>query len=244
MNIRKVVAPLSIDQIKEFFKDKSLFFLVDYENSKLKDKVFLTYLSNLDIPSDVELSKNISKESLFNLIDSYMNMKTVTDVDSLNMMVCHILLKFKKVNLDNIIVNPFLSDDLVDEYIDTRKEMLEKWAHFIDSSILYLMYIFQDLNEKLKVDEQFPKIDDANYVGLNVVNLFKTPGFLQTYFSSDEKSSLSFFTEQFTKYMFKGKSFYEYYDNKNNIFIPLMKHLIENKLPINPEDFFKGYQGV
>jgi hypothetical protein len=50
---------------------------------------------------------------------------------------------------------------------------------------------------------------------------------------------MSFFTEQFTKYMFKGKSFFEYFNNEQNIFVPTQLSLVDGKLPMNPQEFFK-----
>jgi hypothetical protein len=231
--ICKTVAPLSIDEIKRFFSDKSLFFIIDYENSKLSDKIFLTYLSNLDIPSDIELSKNCDIEKVYKLIDSYMDLKTISNCNFLDMIVAHILLREKNVDIGKLIINPYLNENQVQEFIKTRKDKIQKWNHFIDSSILYLIYCFEELNKKIQVQNNFPVIEDMNYVGVNVVNMFSIPNFLEIYFSSTKDISLSFFSEQFTKYMFKGKSFFEFYNNKNNIFIPLLQGLIDKTIPID-----------
>jgi len=182
--IRETVAPLPIETIKEYFHDKEISFLVDYENSKIADKIFLTYVSNLDIPLDIKLRKDFPKEKLFSLIDAYMDVKTICDVKTLNMMVVHILLKAIGVNTKESLSNTFMSEELVDEFIETRKEKVSKWAHFLDSSMLFLIYSYKDLNEKIKVEESFPKIEDANYVGLNIVNLFSVPGFMNCYFGA------------------------------------------------------------
>ncbi len=88
--LREVTVPLPIESIKEFFVDKEIKFLVDYENSKIKDQVFLTYVSNLDIPIDIK--DNIEQETLFKLIDCYMTVKTITDIPFLNSIVSQIIL--------------------------------------------------------------------------------------------------------------------------------------------------------
>ena len=54
--IRQVTVPLAIESIKEFFQDKEIKFIVDYDNSKIKNQIFLTYVSNLDIPVDLKIS--------------------------------------------------------------------------------------------------------------------------------------------------------------------------------------------
>ncbi len=107
--IRETVAPLPIETIKEYFHDKDISFLVDYENSKIADKIFLTYVANLDIPLDIKLRKDFPKEKLFSLIDAYMDIKTICNVQTLTMMVVHILLKAIGVNTKESTPKPTLS---------------------------------------------------------------------------------------------------------------------------------------
>jgi hypothetical protein len=239
MKIKKAIVPLPIDAIKEYFQDKDIMFLVDYENSKLENKIFLTYVSNLDIPIDVTISDTFPEDKLFELIDAYMDVKTISDVPFLNMIVAHIMLKAIGANTGEALVNTFLTEEQAQLYIDSRQDKVNHWKHFLDSGLLFLIYSYTELNEKLKVEDAYPKVEDANYVGLNVVNLLKIPGFLNCYFSVSTLPTVSFFTEQFTKYMFKGRSFFDYFNNEENTFIPLLIALVENKLPIDPAEIFK-----
>lgn len=238
--IRETVAPLPIETIKEYFHDKEISFLVDYENSKITDKIFLTYVANLDIPLDIKLRKDFPKEKLFSLIDAYMDVKTISNVQTLTMMVAHILLKVVGVNTKESLVNAFMTEEMVDEFIETRKEKIQKWAHFLDSSMLFLIYSYKELNDQIKVEDNFPKIEDANYVGLNIVNLFSVPGFMNCYFGSGPTPNMSFFTEQFTKYMFKGKNLFDYFNNDQNMFVPLLIGLVEKKIHMDPREQFKS----
>jgi hypothetical protein len=103
--------------------------------------------------------------------------------------------------------------------------------------MVFLIYSYKDLNEKIKVEETFPIIDDENFVGLNVINLLKIPAFLELYFAADKPVALYYFKRHFEVYMFKGKSFFEYYNNEYNAFIPLLKQLISKELPLIPPNF-------
>lgn len=237
--IKETVAPLPIESIKEYFHDKEIKFLVDYENSKISDKIFLTYVSNLDIPLDVKLRKDFPTEKIFSLIDAYMDVKTISNVDTLTMMIVHIVLKAIGVDTKSALQNPFLTEEQVDQFIETRKEKVERWVHFLDSSMLFLIYSYKELNERLKVEENFPKIEDPNYVGLNIVNLFRVQGFMNCYFGSSPTPNVSFFTEQFTKYMFKGKNFFSYFNNEENMFVPLLINIVEQKFHMDPREQFK-----
>ena len=116
MIIREAIVPLPIDQIKEYFNDKSITFEIDYAKSKLKDTVFLTYLSNLDVPSDIKLSKDFDIEDTYKLIDAYMNISSISKIPFLEMIVAHILLRAVAVDTDEVLFNPFLTNEEV-EYI-------------------------------------------------------------------------------------------------------------------------------
>lgn len=234
MKTRKTTAPIPIDQIKEYFTDKELFFVVDYHNSELRDKVFLTYLSNLDLPSDIE---NVEPDELFSLVEAYMTIKTVNNTPYLNMVVAHIILKAKGSDTSEIL-NPIITDEVAQRFIDGHEELVSRWLHFINSTMLYLIYIYTELNEKVKVEETVPSIDDADYVGLNIVNLFLISGFMESYFTVEPQEEMHFFTKQFTEHMFRGKSFFSYYNNPSNMFIPLLIALVEGQISINPADIF------
>lgn len=236
--IRECTVPLNIETIKEYFVDKEILFLIDYDESKLKDKVFLTYLANLDLPCDIKATPDFDKEKMFALLDAYMEVKTVTNVPFLAKLMSHILLKAIGFDTDKHLTKKYFSEEIAAEFIETRKEAIKKWVHFLDSSMLFLIYSTKELNEQLKVEENFPVIDDADYIGLNIVNLFTLPGFLTCYLGQNPTGEMSFFKQQFEKHMFKGKSFFEYFNNGENITVPLMLGLIDGKIPHDPREVF------
>lgn len=230
------IAPIPIDSIKEYFKDKSLMFLIDYENSKLENKVFLTYLSNLDIPCDVKLD-SLTKEKKLSLLEAYLDIKNISNVPALNVMMAQVILHLIGVDPTTLFKTLHLTNEECDEFIEKNRLTIERWLVFLDSSMLFLIYSYKDLNEKIKVEETFPAIDDENFVGLNVINLFKLPAFLELYFSAEKPMALFYFKQQFETYMFKGKSFFEYYNNDSNAFVPLLAKLISKELPLTPPSF-------
>jgi hypothetical protein len=230
------IAPIPIDSIKEYFKDKNLMFLIDYENSKLENKVFLTYLSNLDIPCDVKLD-SLSKEKKISLLEAYLDIKNIINVPVLNMMMAQIILKMIGTDPALLLKVLPLTNEECDAFIEKNRSSLQRWLVFLDSTMVFLIYSYKDLNEKLKVEENFPKIDDENFVGLNVINLLKIPAFLELYFAAEKPVAMFYFKQHFETYMFKGKSFFEFYNNDSNTFIPLLKKLISKELPLTPPNF-------
>ena len=230
------IAPIPIDCIKEYFKDKNIMFLIDYENSKLENKVFLTYLSNLDVPCDIKLD-SLSTEKKLALLEAYLDIKNITNVPALNIMMAQIILHMIGSNPSILFKTLSLTPEECNTFIEKNKLEIERWLIFLDSTMVFLIYSYKDLNEKIKVEETFPIIDDENFVGLNVINLLKIPAFLELYFAAEKPVALYYFKRHFEIYMFKGKSFFEYYNNEYNAFIPLLKQLISKELPLTPPNF-------
>jgi hypothetical protein len=232
------IVPIPIDQIKEYFKDKEIKFIIDYNNSKLQEKVFLTYIANLDVPCDINLNKKIEKEKLFQLLISYMSVKSVSNIEFLNVCMAQIILSAVGMNYKSIFTKYILTEEECEEFISKNENQIAKWIHFLDSTMIFLIKSFEDLNEKIKVKDNFKNIDDSDYVGLNIVNLLSIPGFLECYFSAPRKISMDYFVQQFESHMFKGKSLYQYYFNEENIFVPILKQMINKEIPINADDLF------
>jgi hypothetical protein len=233
--VREVTVPLPIEHIKEFFQDKEIEFLVDYENSKIKDQVFLTYISNLDIPMDIKVNENFDKESLFKLIDHYMTVKTITNIPFLNSLARQIILTAAGSKAGS---EGYLSTDQLQEYISTRKDTIAIWLAFFNSIPLFLISTFKELNEELKVQETYDVIDDIDAVGLNIVNLL-TNEFMADFFTTEVAIEKSFwFKQQFESYMFKGKSLYNFAESNLRSFIGLMVAVHDGHLPPNAADYF------
>jgi hypothetical protein len=91
------------------------------------------------------------------------------------------------------------------------------------------MSTFDELNEKIKVKENNDVIDDADIVGLNVVNLIKRDIMLE-FFAQQIDAKQFWFTQQFESYMFKGKSLYTFVEPNMKAFYGLMLAGYDGKL--------------
>jgi hypothetical protein len=238
--IREATVPLPIDSIKEFFQDKEIKFLIDYENSKIKDQVFLTYVSNLDIPIDLKINKDFDKTEVFKLITHYMQVKTISNIPFLNMAVAHIVLKASGLNTASEITNSYFTEDEVDQFINENSDLVAIWLALLNSIPLFMIKSFNDLNEHLKVEQSYQVLDDQNAVGMNVVNLITMPGFMKAFFTTNANAApMIWFKQQFESYMFKGRSLFEFVSVIPE-FQEIMLALNDGKLPKDARDFFKN----
>lgn len=247
---RNVTAPLTMEQIKEFFLDKSLQFVVDYTNSALKGKVFLTYISNLDLPAEIDLSGS-SKEEIKALVQDYMEVRNINESKGLATLVSLILLYGRGVDISEF--QAPLSLEEMKQFADENKDLMDRWYAFLDSMILFSMMSVQLVDkDENGVDigvpafetafpgffDKYETVDDPLFIGSNVVNLFQVPMFLERYFSVPTPEP-KYFKQQFTEYMFKGKRLFHYFANENNTFFKFLIALVTNKVTV--EDMMKAF---
>jgi hypothetical protein len=235
-NIREVSVPLEISQIKEFFENKELFFIIDYAKSKIKGSMFLTYISNLELPSEIYFG-SASKAEKFEILKIFLETRNLCTSDVLRFTAAQVLLVYRKLNAASVISNPLLTTEDCEEFIAQNAELMKRWNTFIESSMIYTLTSFKELDDAYQFSTSFEVIDDANYVGNNVVQLFSVPNFMETFFSVPAMGPNYFFKAQFREYMFKGKNMFEYFYCPENSIVGIFTGLLEGT--VGAEDFEK-----
>ena len=202
MNIVETIAPISLDNLKKYFNDKTTFFVINYKDSSLKGTKLLTYLSNLDIPSDIDFS-GCSSDECYDMIKEYLHSSMIVNVHTLESSVINILHQAKQLVP--------LQDK---EFIEQNKDILNKWISKLESLSLYNMHIISDDMFKEFVSS-FETDDSSELEGVNFISLLKHQNFY-SFYNNTYKNSLKFYTHYFNDYMFKGKNMYSYWANENN----------------------------
>lgn len=205
MRILETTLPISLEYIKEYFSDENIQFLIQYDESTLKSDKALIYLSNLELPCDINFDPN--NEEHLDLLKCYMNCNYIVNIPSLEKAFLQVLLEYKKTGWicdSNFTYLKFIEENL--------KE-IEKINTVIESLILYNFYTIESVKFKEFVD-QFEKIDKAN-IGINFINLLKYEEF-NLLFENYEIEKMKFYRDIFEDYMFKGKNLFAYWSNENN----------------------------
>lgn len=206
MNIVNTTAPISIEDLKLYFINKETQFLIKYNDSKLKGSKLLTYLSNLDIPADIDFTDCLEEDKL-SLLKDYMESITIVSINSLEFLAMQVIEEAKG-----------LFDHGFKSFIDSNTELIDLWLSRIDSLTLYNMHTINSVETKEFV-QSFEKADNDDNRGINYVSLLKHFVFYSLYAKIDE-SKLKYYEKHFNEYMFKGKNLYSYWANdKNTLFL-------------------------
>lgn len=202
MNVVKTIAPIAIDDLKKYFTDKNTSYEIGYKDSGLKGSKLITYLSNLDIPSDISFV-DCTDDDVYGFLKDYLHSKMLVSIPSVEAVIIEILLQRKG-----------LSKVLDEKFIQENAEILDEWINKLDSLTLYNMYIVMDDTFKEYVTS-FEEDSTDDLEGINFISLLKHPFFYDLYNSID-KSKLKYYSKYFNEYMFKGKSLYSFWANENN----------------------------
>jgi hypothetical protein len=203
MNIVETIAPIAIEDLKKYFVDKSTLYIIDYSKSQIKEQKLLTYLSNLEIPCDMDLSK-LDASEMYELLKSYMETTMIVNLLSLELLAIDVLKEAKGLN----------DKEVHKEFISVNKELIDSWISKLDSLTLYNMYSINN-DEFQTFAKQFPEDQTRSLDGINFISLLKNVEFYEFY-KKIGADKLKFYTNYFNEYMFKGKNLYHYWANQNN----------------------------
>lgn len=198
--IINTIAPIPIDELKKYFSDNTISYVIDYQNSTLKGKKLLTYLSNLDLPCDIAFASNEDKEEM---LVEYLHSPFIVTVPSLETAVIDILLEYKA-----------LEDNGYDSFIAKNIDIIKHWTKVLDSLALYNMFTIE-ADEFKDWAKSFPVNKTDSSEGINFVSLLKHEDFY-AFYSIVNRSDIEFYETYFTTSMFKGKNLFKYWANENN----------------------------
>ena len=202
MSLIKTTAPISIDSLKKYFSDKSVSYLIDYDNSSLKGQKLLTYLGNLDLPCDIQL--DFTKEDHFDLLKEYLETNFLVKIYNLEKAAMECLFEKK-----GLIKSTFFS-----KFIADNKDALDQWESRLESLTLFNIWILNSEELKTWVETHAEDSADASKYVI-FVNLLKHEDFYQYYLKIDQ-TNLKNYKNLFNDYCFKGKNLYEYWANDLN----------------------------
>lgn len=206
----ETVAPIPVEKLKLYFEDKNTKFIISYKDSALKGSKLLIYLSNIDIPCDLDMS-GCSNEEFASLMSEYLNSPFLVNLPALLNHVLNLLFYKNKILFTEETIL-----DVYEEFISENAEILEKWESILDSCLMYNFYTLESQKMKEYV-QSLPAAEPAeeDLRGINFVHLFDSKTFYYFY-QREKKQPFKYYSKYFNEYIFKGKNLYHYWANERN----------------------------
>lgn len=219
-SVISTIAPIPIEKLKLYFEDKNISFSISYKESTLQGSKLLIYLSNLDIPCDIDFA-DCSNEEISSIVEEYLNSPFLVKIDSLLQKVMQIL--FYKRNIFNL---GTFKIDFIDEFISKNRDIIDRWERILDSCLLYNFFTLQDETIKEYVLSH-EKAEEKDFKGINFVHLFSISDFF-SYYIKHNKSNFLYYEKYFNEYVFKGKNLYYYWSTTENPYFLLTSSIAMN----------------
>lgn len=203
LNIVETIAPIPLETLKQYFEDKNIFFLIDYDKSILKGERLLTYLGNLEIPCDIFLQ---NEENFKELYPCYLKHSQIVSIPL-----------FEHITIDLLLEKRGLLPDYHAEYLELYDEDLSRWEDILESLLLFNFYTIDSKEMKDFVTTNHPNNDTDSLEGINFVSLLKYEFFYDFYNAERDKLPI-YYSKYFNEYMFKGNNLFHYWANDKNIY--------------------------
>lgn len=208
--------PLTDEELLGFVENQDKVFDIEITNDEFDNKTSLIYISNLNIKCNCIFNDSDKK---LNFIKEYLLTNKIVTIENVEKMVVKIILysigyKLKEFEAD-------ISDEECEKFINENKELINKLNIFLDSLLLYAITTYVQEDKKEEFLKNIQVIDDIEYIGLNIVNLFKYQE-LSFYYVFKELGEQYNFIKQFNDYIYDGKNLFYYFNNENNMLIKMI----------------------
>lgn len=208
--------PLTDEELLEFVENQDNVFDIEVNNDEFDNKTSLIYISNLNIKCNCSFNDSTKK---LDFIKEYLLSNRIVSIENIEKMVIKIILysigyKLKDFEAD-------ISEEECEKFIKDNEELVSKLQTFLDSLVIYGISTYVQEDKKKDFMKNIQVIDDNEYIGLNIVNLFKYKelSFYYVFKSIGEQYN---FIKQFNDYIFDGKNLFYYFNNDNNMLIKMI----------------------
>ena len=208
--------PLTDEELLEFVENQDKVFDIEITNDEFDNKTSLIYISNLNIKCNCLFNDSNKK---LDFIKEYLLSNRIVSIENVEKMVIKVILysigyKLKDFEAD-------ITEEECEKFIKDNEELVSKLQTFLDSLVIYGISTYVQEDKKKDFMKDIKIIDDAEYIGLNVVNLLKYQE-LSFYYVFRDIGEQYNFVKQFNDYIFDGKNLFYYFNNDNNMLIKMI----------------------
>lgn len=243
------IIPFDAETLKKIITGEIEHPVVDYANSKIKGKNFITYFSNLKYKSVTIDFNSVSVEERKTLVVEYIKHQSMVKMDQLESTVIKCLFKKRGYDLSlvdkseydqEVLFNSILSNQEIEEFISEQAELINELTEILDGAILYAI---KNLNAYKEVyGEEVSLTTEVNKlnVGKTFVNLFQNEVFNYHYYSAlPDFTDLKYFEHYYDRPIYSGQTLISHITG-NCVIFPLIKMIVD--VEFTPEQLNEIYR--
>jgi hypothetical protein len=210
---------------------------LDYANSKIKGKNFITYLSNLKYENLVIDFSNISFEEKCDLISEFIKHNSTCHIEQLEATVVKCLFFYRDYDLslvDNseddktFLSKSIITNQEIEKFVIDNKDLIKQLSDLLDGVLLYAIKNLNAYKEELGDFVTTNIVAEKQEIGKTFVNLFENPTFNCHYYSSLPKfDDLKYFDHYFDRPIYSGKTLINFITSPKCVIFPLLKMIID-----------------
>jgi len=243
------IVPFDSDTLKKIIIGEIDSPEVNYKNSTIKGKNFITYFSNLKYKTINIDFTDISIDDKKELLTEYIKHNSTANIEQL--LATLIKVSFCQRGYDLSLVdksksdaqylkNSILTNSEIKEFVKENEQLVKTLCGILDGTLLYAI---KNLNAYKKEQGDFITnniVVDKQEVGKTFVNLFTNETFNSHYYASIPKfDDINYFEFYFDRPIYSGKTLMSHI-TEGCIIFPLLKIMLES--PLTPEQFQSIYE--
>jgi hypothetical protein len=243
------IAPFDSDTLKKIITGEIDSPEVNYKESTIKGKNFITYFSNLKYKTINIDFTNISIDEKYELLIEYIKHNSTANIEQLLATVIKIVFYQKQYDLYLVdksksdaeyLQKSILSNSEIQHFVLENKELVKTLCEILDGTLLYAI---KNLNAYKKEMGDFITnnvVIDKQEVGKTFVNLFSNETFNSHYYAAIPKfDDINYFEFYFDRPIYSGKTLMSHI-TEGCIIFPLLKIMLET--PLTTEQFQSIYE--
>lgn len=220
--------PFDSEVLKKIITGQEQSPVIDYKNSKLKNKNILTYFSNLKYKNLTIDFSGVSYEEKQELLVDYIKHQSTVNIEQLVDTLVRILFHFRGFDLkrfdDSIGERPsILTIEEVQKFVATNESLVAELTSILDSVVLYAV---KNLNEYKKNHGDsigINVIQEKQEVGKTFVNVFQNEDFNCHYYAVlPDFSMLAYYEHYFDRPIYSGKTLMNYISSGSLLYALIM----------------------
>lgn len=235
------VIPFDSDNLRKIITGEIDSPKIDYVNSTIKGKNFITYFSNLKYKNiEIDLSE-VSTEEKEQLLTDFIKHQSTVHIEQFEATLLKCLFYYKGFDLSEVDKSeldvPFLSKSILtnDEimmYVEKHSALVREVVDILDGTLLYAIKNLNSYKEEFGDEITKNIVVDKTEVGKTFVNLFNNDTFNSYYYSwLPAFENLKYFEHYFDRPIYSGQLLISFI-SKDCVLFPMLKMVMDNTLSV------------